>query len=268
MIDALLRPGSGETLFMISGAGGAAEELAGLAETLDGDPRVIGLVPVPAPGDTAPITVEAMAERGAALMRLRQPDGPYRLLGYSLGGLIALETGRLLREAGERVSFLGLIDAPFDQRYWPTALFVSASVRRAAVHAKALLHNPQAEAGRDLGQRIRRLAMRVRARFVSRGGEDAPVGLAVEEANYAAIAGWQPRVIGGPVVLFNAEETDFGCDLAKLWRPWLPGMQVRRVPGSHRELVRDPDGVSRLAKAVDQELVASEYPQLHVLVAT
>ncbi len=131
VIDDELRRGTGDTVFMICGAGGAAEELAGLAEVLDGDPRVIALVPLPAPDRAEATTVEAMATAAVALMRSHQPDGPYRLLGYSLGGIVALEAGRLLQEAGERVSFLGLVDALFDRRYWPGRLFLRASARRA-----------------------------------------------------------------------------------------------------------------------------------------
>jgi thioesterase domain-containing protein/glutathione synthase/RimK-type ligase-like ATP-grasp enzyme len=268
LIDAELRGGTGDTVFMICGAGGAAEELDPLAQALDGDPRVIALVPFPAPDDAeCETTVEAMAAAAAGLIRARQPRGPYRLLGYSLGGLIALETGRLLREAGEVVSFLGLVDAFFDQRYWPRRLFVGASARRAATHVRALVGKPPVQAWKELRERSHGLARRVRGRLDPQHGDGRHADTTVEQANFAAMARWQPRVFEGPVVLFSAEGTDFGCDLADLWRPWLPEMQVRSVPGSHLELVRDPNGIDRLAKAVDKALVASTSPQLHALVA-
>jgi thioesterase domain-containing protein/glutathione synthase/RimK-type ligase-like ATP-grasp enzyme len=269
VIDDELRRGAGDILFMVSGAGGAAEELAGLAGGLGGDPRVIALVPLPGPDDAeAAATVEAMATAAAALVRSHQPHGPYRLLGYSLGGIVALETGRLLREEGEVVSFLGLVDAVFDQRYWPGALFIRASVRRAVIHVGGLFGKPPVQAWHELRERIRRLARRLRGRFSGQGGEDNEAGMTVQEANLAAMARWRPRVFEGQILLFTAEGTDFGCDLADLWRPWLPGMQVRRVPGNHLELVQDPNGIDRLAKAVDKALGASTSPRLHTLVAT
>ena len=43
-------------------------------------------------------------------MRL-QPTGPYRLLGWSLGGQIAHAVAGRLRREGERVEFLALLDA-------------------------------------------------------------------------------------------------------------------------------------------------------------
>jgi thioesterase domain-containing protein len=189
------------------------------------------------------------------------------MLGYSLGGLIALETGRLLREAGEEVRFLGCVDAPFHQRYWPSALFIRATLRRARLHARDLLGQPPAQASRQLIERIRRLAGRVGGRFARHDSEANLAGLTVEEVNFAAMARWRPRGFEGEVVLFTAEEIDFGCDLAELWQPWLPGMRVRRVPGTHLELVQDPEGVRRLAHAVDEELIASRFPRLPVLVA-
>jgi thioesterase domain-containing protein len=268
VIDDELRRGTGGTVFMICGAGGAAEELAGLARVLYGDPRVIALVPLPAPDDAeAAASVEAMATAAAALMRSHQPHGPYRLLGYSLGGIVALEAGRLLQEAGEAVSFLGLVDALFDRRHWPGRLFIVASARRAALHTRELIGKPPAQAWHELREHIRRLARRLHGRFAPQGVDDDRTEMTIQEANLAVMARWQPRVFEGPIVLFTAEATDFGCDLADLWRPWLRGMQVRRVAGSHLELVQDANGIDRLAKAIDDALDASESPRLRVLVA-
>jgi thioesterase domain-containing protein len=262
-----LRRGTGDTVFMICGAGGAAEELAGLADVLDGDPRVIALVPLPAPDDSAATTVEAMAAAAVALIRAHQPHGPYRLLGYSLGGIIALEAGQLLQEAGEQVGFLGLVDALFDRRYWPGRLFLRASLRRAAVHARDLAGKPPAQAPRELNERVRRLGQRLGSRFTAQDADGDEAGLTVQEANLAALARWRPRAFEGRIVLFTAEQTDFGCDLAELWRPWLPAMQVRRVRGSHLELVQDAHGIDRLAKVVDEALGASRSPRV-LLAAT
>ncbi|WP_246238004.1 alpha/beta fold hydrolase, partial [Pseudomonas akapageensis] len=53
-----------------------------------------------------------MAHDYVQSIRQAQPQGPYHLLGWSLGGALAVEMARLLREAGESVAFLGLVD-PF-----------------------------------------------------------------------------------------------------------------------------------------------------------
>ena len=45
-------------------------------------------------------------------LRRIQRDGPYQLIGYSFGGVIAYEMARQLLASGERVNFLGLLDTP------------------------------------------------------------------------------------------------------------------------------------------------------------
>jgi thioesterase domain-containing protein len=252
VIDSELRRGAGDTIFMISGAGGSAGELEGLAGALDRDPRVVALVPVP--GDAG--TVEAMATAAVALIRAHQPSGPYRLLGYSLGGVVALEVGRVLREEGEVVGFLGLIDALYDRRHWPLVLFIRARGRRLALRASKLLAMPPPRTCRELRERI------------GRRTQSAGTAATVQDANLAILAQWRPRVFEGPVVLFAAQTNDFGCDLGELWRPWLPGLQVRRVLGDHVRLVRDPDGIDRLAHAVDHALGEAASSPLRVLVAS
>lgn len=59
----------------------------------------------------APRSLEGMAARYLERIRNRQPHGPYHLLGWSLGGLVAHEIARLLREDGEHVAFLGMLDS-------------------------------------------------------------------------------------------------------------------------------------------------------------
>ncbi|TKI91273.1 hypothetical protein FC695_33100, partial [Bacillus cereus] len=43
-------------------------------------------------------------------------EGPYTLLGWSFGGIVAFEMARKLEELGDKVSFLGLLDVhPIEQ---------------------------------------------------------------------------------------------------------------------------------------------------------
>lgn len=59
----------------------------------------------------APETLEAMARRYLERIRARQPQGPYHILGWSLGGLVAHEIVRLLRADGEAIAFFGMLDS-------------------------------------------------------------------------------------------------------------------------------------------------------------
>jgi len=58
------------------------------------------------------VSVENIARRYVDKLRALQPDGPYRLLGYGVVGLIVYEVAAQLIGADQRVEFIGLIDTP------------------------------------------------------------------------------------------------------------------------------------------------------------
>lgn len=61
---------------------------------------------------SAPLkTIEGMARRMVRMIRAAYPDGPYRVAGYSLGGLLAYEVAAQLIASGQEVAFLGLMDS-------------------------------------------------------------------------------------------------------------------------------------------------------------
>ena len=55
-------------------------------------------------------------------MRRFDERGPYRLLGYSFGGLIAFEVARQIADAGGDVSFLGIIDNKSQEKIFTNSL--------------------------------------------------------------------------------------------------------------------------------------------------
>ncbi|KAF4632815.1 hypothetical protein G7Y89_g5308 [Cudoniella acicularis] len=57
-------------------------------------------------------TVEGIAEGWVKEIRLRQPEGPYILGGWSAGGYYAFEVAKILVRAGQKVEKLILIDSP------------------------------------------------------------------------------------------------------------------------------------------------------------
>ncbi|MDE9558209.1 hypothetical protein KKJ06_23295, partial [Xenorhabdus bovienii] len=64
-----------------------------------------------------------------------RPEGPYRIYGYSSGGVLAYAIAQQLLNAGETVDFLGLIDTP------------------APHHLKALVIQPKLHFLADLARR-------------------------------------------------------------------------------------------------------------------
>ncbi|MNZ47088.1 Dimodular nonribosomal peptide synthase [compost metagenome] len=68
-------------------------------------------------------SLQGMASDYVAQIRAHQPQGPYHLLGWSLGGTLALLMAAQLESAGQQVAFVGLVDS-----FVPSAA-VNAGVR-------------------------------------------------------------------------------------------------------------------------------------------
>ncbi|WP_164521833.1 non-ribosomal peptide synthetase [Sphingomonas sp. ABOLE] len=65
-------------------------------------------------GEARPASIEALVEIYLEQIRAVQPAGPYHLIGWSMGGLIAHGIASHLRSAGEEVALLALLDSyPF-----------------------------------------------------------------------------------------------------------------------------------------------------------
>ncbi|GGM47309.1 hypothetical protein GCM10011608_35080 [Micromonospora sonchi] len=109
-----LRPaGSGVPMFCVSPAGGLAWSYVGLARHLPADVPLFGLQD---PGLTgadalAGLDVPALAAHHLELLRRVRPGGPYHLLGWSVGGLVAHEMAVRLQELGEPCGVLAVLDA-------------------------------------------------------------------------------------------------------------------------------------------------------------
>ena len=108
-----LRKGTAAPLFVFPGAGGNSVYFHALGRALRTPHPVIGLQAVGLDGDVAPHqTVAEMAAHAFEQVRRVQPEGPYFLLGHSLGGRVAFDVARRLEAAGESVALLGVLDTP------------------------------------------------------------------------------------------------------------------------------------------------------------
>jgi len=60
--------------------------------------------------------IESLAACYVEHLRQQQPEGPYHLLGFSLGGLLAIAAAAHLESQGEAVAFLGIIDSQYQHQ--------------------------------------------------------------------------------------------------------------------------------------------------------
>ncbi|MFD9685542.1 amino acid adenylation domain-containing protein [Kitasatospora sp. NPDC059088] len=103
--------GTRPPLFCVHPAAGISWVYTGLLRHLDAEQPIYGLQ---APGladlSRHPASLAEMARDYLAELRAVRPEGPYALLGWSFGGPVAHAVAALLREQGERVDLLAVLD--------------------------------------------------------------------------------------------------------------------------------------------------------------
>ncbi|AYF77084.1 amino acid adenylation domain-containing protein [Nocardia yunnanensis] len=208
---------------------------AGLARFLPEDQPLLGLQsPALTETDWDPATLDDVARRYAAEMRAVQPEGPYRLLGYSLGGNLAQAIAAELRAQGEPVDLVAILDSyPGSATDFRTTIldefatigvgpdaFPDGDLLELSEEALAALH---AAVPADLG-----ILTLDRLRRIYRG---AVRSLEMESE-------YRPRHFDGRVELFRAEFRSAGVPQAKSaadWRPYVSGgIEEFAVPGTHQ----------------------------------
>ncbi|SDX46163.1 arthrofactin-type cyclic lipopeptide synthetase C [Pseudomonas syringae] len=107
----IVRAGGSESpLFLIHDFTGLDAYFPVLGQHLHGDFPIYGL-PGIGLGQQQLRTMECLAARMVERIRQVQPRGPYRLAGWSFGGVLAYEVATQLLGMDEAVAFLGLIDS-------------------------------------------------------------------------------------------------------------------------------------------------------------
>lgn len=109
-----LREGEGRPLFLVHSLIGSILQYRHVAQLVD-SPRPLVAIQAHGllPGEEPSTSIEGMAKEYVALIKTVQPEGPYSIGGYSLGGLIAFEIGRQLEAEGCQTDPLFLIDPSF-----------------------------------------------------------------------------------------------------------------------------------------------------------
>ncbi|MEU3859275.1 amino acid adenylation domain-containing protein [Streptomyces sp. NPDC028722] len=103
--------GSQPPLFCMHPSSGMSWSYAGLLHHLDPETPLYGLQAPSVAGDSAlPETIEELAADYLRRIRTVQPRGPYRLLGWSFGGLVAHEIAVRLEREGQQVELLAVLD--------------------------------------------------------------------------------------------------------------------------------------------------------------
>lgn len=247
-------------LFFVHGAAGNVLNFKSIADRLGADQPVYGLQAQGVDGRWPLLpTIEAMAAQYVAAIRTVDALGPYRLAGYSGGGLIALEMAQQLKQSGAEVVLLAMLDTLSPaaarvkisilkkiwlMRHWSLKFALEWPERRRttqqerANHALAL---QQLSAGHVLPPEL--ASARLYSHFVT------------------AQERYQTPAYDGPMVLFRAQQgytpyLNAGPQLG--WQAHLRGhIRVVEIPGSHVSMLSEP-GLSTLAQGLRQELARAD----------
>jgi thioesterase domain-containing protein/acyl carrier protein len=218
----------------------------------------------PQPGEGAPATVEEMAERYLRALRRLRPMGPYRLGGWSMGGLVALAMAQRLASEGEEIEFLALIDTPpppVEARGVATddelvAGFVQDLAHLLGTEIGAVPEELLALPAREKLDRAIELAQAAGRLPADLGPAQIRPLFEMFAANLQASRAFVRRPYAGSVTLYLAEATAAagGPGIVDGWRQTAQGgVEVHTLPGDHYSLLRCP-GVERLAAELNSRL--------------
>ncbi|HEV7514934.1 MAG TPA: thioesterase domain-containing protein, partial [Thermoanaerobaculia bacterium] len=266
--------GTERPLYLVHPVGGNVLCYAELARGLGENQPVYGLQSLGLAGGAPQETVETMAASYVAAVKAAQPEGPYRLGGWSIGGVIAYEMAQQLRASGDEVALLALLDslAPARSRMpeeteieeIDESLLLAGLARDlGGLSGRPVALDPAELSGLDPEAGLARVVERVRAAGA------LPAGLGEEQigrlwrvfrANVRAVRAYAPAPYAGEAVLFvtaeNPERGRLGRALG--WERLMDGrLAIRQLPGDHYSLLRGP-GVEELASTLTQPLWASE----------
>ena len=254
-----LRPsGSLPPLFCIHPGGGLSWSYSGLMRHLPSDRPIYGLQArgISHP-ETSPQTLEEMAADYVTFVRQVQPTGPYHLLGWSFGGLVAHAMATHLQDHGETVALLALLDC------YPIA-GQSHPQNETEIDDETLLANQLKALGYYSGDAPLQVSS---ALDILRQEGDILANL--EEHQVAAIIqvmkqnsrlarAFLPRRFRGDVLLFAATQGNSRPEPHK-WQPYVSGkIAVHEVDCEHVHMMR-PIPLAQigrvLANAFDDQLL-------------
>jgi thioesterase domain-containing protein len=218
-------------IFCIGALNGEVILFRRLALELGADQPLYGLQPFSLA--ERPGTVEELAACYIEQLRLWGEPRPFCLLGYSFGGLVAVEMARQLRKNGAEPAIVALIDTSYlagSKALEPW----KDRIRRYRYHVKVIVHG--ANGFRHLGERLRSRIFRVIHKVSTTVGVGMPK-IASDIFGRQLLAGenYRAKPYPGRVLLFVAASKPefFNVNPGLSWRKFLSNLQVEDVPGDH-----------------------------------
>ncbi len=256
---AIRQTGVEAPLFCIHGGAGLSLPYLGLATSIHVDRPILAFqAPALQPGSSFPSSVEALAAHYVGRVMQLQSHGPYHLLGWSFGGLVAQEMAVQLTERGETVEVLLNLDAyPYDP------LSDAATMDASTLLARFLEYLGYSAAAQSLARSgdldvvgvLRQLA-REGSPLASLGGERVQRLVDVMRGHVELVSRFVPRPFEGNMDLFVATQgldRQQVADRTSRWRGLVRSCVAYEVDVQHEYLMH-PEPQRHIARIVDDRL--------------
>ena len=223
-------------------------------------------------GGALPGSIEEIAADYIAQMRKIQPHGPYRLLGWSLGGLIGHAVTTQLERSGERVELLAMMDSyPFVADPVETSEAQQAQAVLKFLGFQHRIHDNPPQDMRSLADMLCQEydvfeiplvqeIMKADAKLIENVA-------AVTRNNLMLARSYRPTSINADVMFFNAgqkEQVDLDGMLhyhAHAWQPYVNGrIEVHDVDCHHQGML-EPRSAAHIARVLREHLQPRNEPQ-------
>ena len=208
------------SLFCVHAIGGGVGMYLPFAANVTPELSCFGLGTSRPEGDLA-----QLAARHVATIQRSDPKGPYHLLGWSMGAVIAFEMARQLSRAGQAVSSLILVD--------PAAI----GAEDVAIDREALLLLMAREYGDSTNPETKAGEM----------SDETRQRLAICEGNLRALRSYRGGVYEGRAQLLWASNRDEGAKPP--WRARVASYDERVLPGDHYAILQE-DGSRQLGRHI------------------
>ncbi|MDO9105380.1 MAG: amino acid adenylation domain-containing protein [Methylovulum sp.] len=239
--------------FCVHAAGGSVLPYRELALQLGGQRPFYGVESPGLNGEDVTGSIEELAARYIAAIRVIQPQGPYYLGGGSLGGVIAFEMARQLVQIGEVVALLALFDS-----YTPAVVLAYEQAHQLQHDDREILllgefarnlglyDGNGAQAPTASGQHASEMMAQIleQAQRLELLSTDLPAGrigqlFNVFKTHTLAMNAYKPQAYPGRITLFcTAKQADAGG-----WLAWAEGVDMISVPGDHYSLLQGENAV-------------------------
>ncbi|MFF3372655.1 amino acid adenylation domain-containing protein [Streptomyces sp. NPDC002680] len=250
-----IRPTGGRPpVFCVHSGVGLALSYLPLARYIGADHPVYGIQsPSVVDGAPLPDSIEANAAAYIDLIRQVRPEGPYHLLGWSFGGLLAYEIAVQLRAAGHQVGLLANLDS-----YPRTGAVDERDVQGSlAWLLEGIGHSRDEFGDRDLTPADIIDALRRDGSALARTGEARMARMVDLMARHQILnTRYRPRGYDGEMHLFLADRSPWGeeTDKERLWAPYTDGtVTTHHVDCAHDDML-SPGPLDEIGRAVAAQL--------------